>query len=110
MLKHIRYNVPHTMENENALMCVRKYELSFDDEPTELELPIRRRVIHVALQDTKPHLWVIVDLNYRTEKVEVYCIGTGVMSMEQDFPWDEHIGTVQTVNGNVWHYFLSARE
>ena len=94
------------MENEDEFICVHKHELSFG--LTELELSIRRRVIHVGLQDNKPYLWAIVDTNCRTEKVKVYCVGTGEMKIEHNFPWEFHIGTVHTDNGNVWHYF--ARE
>ena len=54
------------MENEDAFLCVHKHELSFG--LTELELSIRRRVIHVGLQDNKPYLWVIVDTTAAPKK------------------------------------------
>lgn len=71
-----------------------------------LELPIEARVLSVQIQNTEPHVWVLLDTEQETKKKEFFIFGTGhslLEGMDKKGTID-HIGTFQK-DCCVWHLF-----
>lgn len=60
--------------------------------------------LSVQYQDGEPVVWAIVDTERKPENsIVIYEIGTGWNCFEATK--SKYIGTLQTENGYVWHYF-----
>ena len=63
-----------------------------------------RKILTVQLQNGWPHVWYEVDDNSEEKEVSIVSYGTGWEMTDKITGWD-YIGTVQDVDGYIWHYY-----
>ena len=63
-----------------------------------------RKILTVQLQNGWPYVWYEVDDNHEEIEVSIISSGTGWEMPEKITCWN-YIGTVQDVDGYVWHYY-----
>ena len=83
---------------------VYKYPLEIADEQSVL-LPCEAKPLCVKLQNGKPCLWALVDLNIQKNEVRtVRCAGTG---HDIEDGYDTYLGTIMLFDGQlVFHFFI----
>ena len=65
-------------------------------------LELNRRVLKIAEQDGDLYMWVMVESKHNKESYRIQIKGTGFCC---DNMSGEHLGTVLTKNGLVWHVY-----
>ena len=65
-----------------------------------------KKILCVQMQDGWPYVWYEVsDKEYVKEKeIKIVSVGTG-LDIVDEISWWNYIGTVQDVDGYVWHYY-----
>ena len=86
-------------------MTVYKYVLKFN--PLErIQMPEGAKLLSVQMQQGKICIWALVDPLRPAENVYVHIRGTGFCSKDiKNLDQQEFIGTVQFIDGTVWHVF-----
>lgn len=82
---------------------INKYTIGEDENPTitEIDLPAGSKVIHVGQQMNALRVWVAIGEHSKLQRLRFHIIATG-----KDYDASLHfLGTVQMVNGEVWHIF-----
>lgn len=64
-----------------------------------------RKILCVQMQNGWPHVWYEVDDNHEEIEISIISSGTGWEMPNEITCWN-YIGTVQDVNGYVWHYYF----
>lgn len=81
-----------------------KYELK--DDLTTIQLPALSQILTVQIQNSKPHVWVLVDDYYPEGERTFFIFGTGE-EIPDMFSKDDYVGTFQMLEGMlVWHVFF----
>lgn len=84
------------------MLKIFKYPLT--ERTNELNLPTGAQLLDVQIQRHVPTLWALVDPDADHEEVIIAAYATGESIAE--FIGHEHIATVQSFNGLVFHYFV----
>ena len=69
--------------------------------PTELELPANCQILSIQRQDAHICAWIDVDFDAKPGQLTLTPVMTG-----QEPPKGFYVGTIQTIDGFVIHYYV----
>lgn len=83
------------------MQIVYKFQLRIGNSVQRFDLPVEAKPLHVAMQDGKLQMWVLLDPTTMTIKRRFVVYGTGQYILP---PHARHVGTVLD-DMYVWHVF-----
>lgn len=84
---------------------IHKFLLEFGE--SRIEMPEFAKPLHVGEQNGLLYLWAAVDQADEKQKYRVRVIGTGHV-LPVDLRLHQYVGTVQMLDGLVWHVFVDS--
>ena len=104
-LKPPQGSIKRTEGRGNRMVKIYKDRLDIEGNVITIKGRIRK-ILTVQLQNGWPHVWYEVsDKEWvRDREIKIVAIGTGWEISDESAYWN-YIGTVQDVDGYVWHYY-----
>ena len=106
-LKPPQCSIKRTEGRGNRMVKIYKERLGIEGNIVTIKGRIRK-ILTVQLQNGWPHVWYEVDDNHEEIEVNIISSGTGWEMPDEITCWN-YIGTVQDVDGYVWHYYYYAK-